>query len=124
MDLNNKPEFTRGGRGLYCSNIQKILEEVGAKGLADQDIAKIAGIALSTVTKWRRDKAADKRYTLRFLTRLKAIETPEVIGQSTQKGEQVAEIEHFFETAKRIGIDNFTISPQSLKEILLKGLKL
>jgi transcriptional regulator with XRE-family HTH domain len=94
MDLDTKFEQKRGGRGYFCSNIRKILEEVNAKGLSDLEVAEIAGIALSTVAKWRRDNAADKKYAIRFITRLKAIKNSESFNQptQTQKDEKVTEI--------------------------------
>jgi len=125
MVLNNQPKKEKGGRGEYVNNIVAILDEVSAKGLSDADILKFAKIAPSTLAKWRRDNAADKRFVNEFIERLKAIETPKTIDQqSTQKSEQSLEIEHFFETAKRIGIENVTISTERLKEILLNGIKL
>ena len=94
MELETKLEFKRGGRGTYVSNMDKILEEVTTKGLSDFEIAEIAGIALSTVTKWRREKAADKRYAIKFVTRLKTFKNSESIDQpkQTQREEKITEI--------------------------------
>jgi len=118
MDLDTKLEFKRSGRGLYCSNMSKILEEVNSKGLCDQDIAKIAGIALTTLTKWRRDNASDRKYAIRFIERLKTIETVETIDKSTQIDDPVTEIVHWLEDGVRLGIIGNSLK-QILKEFLL-----
>ena len=106
MDLETKLEQKKGGRGYYISNMDKILEEVNAKGLSDLRIAEIAGVALATVAKWRREKTADKRYASRFVRCLKDIKNPESFDQpkQTQKEEKVTEIVLSTVDGQRLGI--------------------
>lgn len=126
MILKIIPQHTKRGR-VYSNQMKEILREAQEKGIYKAEIARIAKVDPSTVRNWAKGEGVGSyriaAFLADYLNGLESVKSKS-IDQPIQKDEQVVEIEKFFETAKRIGINNFTITTEHLKEILLNGIKL
>lgn len=93
--MGTVPKWKRGGRGLYCENMNELVEELNKMGYCDLEIAQKVGAAQSTVRNWVKNKDGDKKFARKLYQLIRDNRSVEAIDQSVQKEEKITEIRNF-----------------------------
>jgi len=132
--MSTKPKFRRGGRGLYCINMDKLIDEANGKGLSDLEISQKLGCAQSTVRNWYKTKNGDKKLAIKLYQLTNSIKSIEFIEPNqneveanesidqTHKKEWIMEMDRIIKKGKfhkYCEYVDFTFSSGVLKIIIL-----
>ena len=119
--MGMKPNFQRGGRGLFCDNMHELIKDANDKGLNDLDISQKLHVAQSTVRNWYKTHYGDKKLAIKLYQLINSTDPIKSIqmGSEEEKSEKIVEIERLFKIIDSLDIDLIEI----LKEGILKKMK-